>query len=106
MNAGRKASCIGENVTYICNITTINHVWNGPGMVIDRTLGPGNLRRPVIEEGYTFRVVSVDGNNNIRSSLSLNSSVGLNGTSISCIDGIKPNRTIQMVAMVLGEYIF
>ena len=72
-------------------------------MVFDRTLSPGNIRRPVIEEGYTFRVVSVDGNNNIISSLSLNSLAGLNGTSILCRDGLNISNTQETLAMVYGE---
>ena len=70
---------------------------------MDRTLGPGN-HHPVIEQGYTFRVVSEDDNHNIVSSLSVNSSAGLNGTSITCEDGININGTrATIVAMVLGE---
>ena len=103
VNIGRNSSCIGENVTYVSNITSSSHIWNIPDMVIDRTLGPGN-HRPVIEEGYTFRKVSEDNNRNIISSLSVNSSAELNGISITCEDGININGArATTVAMVLSE---
>ena len=59
--------------------------------------------RPVTEQGYTFRVVSVD-DNNIISSLSVSSSAELNGASITCEDGININGVRATTeAMVLGE---
>ena len=105
MNVGRSSSCIGENVTYVCNITSFNHIWIwiANGSIGEQTLIPNSY--PRVENGYILRVVLVDGNNIALSSLSVNSSAGLNGTIIKCEDGVTikilENRTA--VAMVLGE---
>ena len=103
MNVGRSSSCIGENVTYICKIIAFNHIWNVNGSIMGRTLSASSDVRA--EQEYTLRVVSVDGNDNIISSLSVNSSAGLNGTSISCEDGFVTTMfsETKTVAMVLGE---
>ena len=104
MNVGRNSSCIRENVTYICNVISNSHIWNVDGMIDGRTLVSGNIR-PITENGFTFRVESRDGNNNIVSSLSVNSSFRLNGKVISCKDGIPliMAKEITKVAIVLGE---
>ena len=102
MNVGRSSSCIGENVIYVCNITSITHIWNIPDSVRDRILVWNSP--PLTDGEYTLRVVSVDGINIIISSLSVSSSAGLNGTNITCADGFNTDSTrATTVAMVLGE---
>ena len=102
MNVGRSSSCIGENVIYVCNITSISHIWNVPGSVRDRVLV--TISPPVPDGEYTLRVLSEDGINIITSSLSVSSSAGLNGTNITCAAGFNTDSTrATTVAMVLGE---
>ena len=100
MNVGRSASCTGENVTYVCNIISVGHVWSingGPCLVV--TLTP-----QVINEGYTLQLVSF--NDTIVSSLSVTSFDGLNGINVTCTDPvlIDPLPPQEAVAMVLGKY--
>ena len=104
MNVGRSSSCIGENVTYICNVTSNSHIWDVDGVINGRTLVSGNIH-PITEEGFIFRVESRDGKNNIISSLLLYSTAKLNGTNITCRDGIPliMVKQIAEVAMVLGK---
>ena len=103
MSIERNASCIKENVTYVCNFQDSNaHIWNVPGVFTSQALIL--ISNPVVMQGYTLRVVSVT-NNNLKTSLSVDSFAGLNGTNISCLDGSTINGEVQeIMAMVLGKY--
>ena len=94
--------CIGDNITYVCNITSNIHVWNVYGTFTGRTLGPNTP--PQMEEGYNLRVMSVDNNDNIMSSLSLKLAEKHIGTSIVCIDGVNTSIIQESMAMALSEY--
>ena len=103
MNVGRSSSCLGENVTYVYNITSSSHIWNAPDSVRERTLLWDTVSQ--LDGEYTSRVVSVDGANIIASSLSVSSSAELNGTIITCAAGFDRDGTrATTVAMVLGEW--
>ena len=50
----RGASCIGENITYVCNIASVAHSWRfngGPGLAVIRT--------PRVVFGYTIQMASI-----------------------------------------------
>ena len=100
MNAGRSASCTGEYVTYVCNITSGSHSWSiNDGSPLSVTLDPR-----VIDERYIIQLVSF--NEVVVSSLSVTSFDGLNGVNLTCADGrpITSPPTQKAVAMVLGKY--
>ena len=103
MSIERNASCIKENVTYICNFQDSNaHAWTVPGIFTREALNLATVD-PIVMQGYTLRVVSVV-NNNIETSLSVDSFAGLNGTNISCLDGSIQNGEVQeIMAIVLGK---
>ena len=99
MSFGRSESCIGENITYVCNVTAVAHTWriNGsPAIAVSST-------PQVIDERYTLRIVSL---NDLVSSVSVTSFDGLSGVNLTCTDGRPVNPPTQdVVAMVLGKYI-
>ena len=105
MSIERNASCIKENVTYICSFQDSNsHSWTVPGVFTNNALNLATTEL-IFKQGYALRVVSRV-NNNLETSLSVDSFAGLNGTNISCLDGsIQNGGTQEIMAMVLGKYI-
>ena len=101
MSIERNASCIQENVTYICNFQdSTSHTWTVPGVFTNQALNLSPFD-PIVVQGYTLRVVSKV-NNSLNTSLSVDSFAGLNGTNISCLD---VNGEVQeIMAMVLGKF--
>ena len=98
MNVGRSASCTGENVTYVCNITAVVHTWRISG---SPTIAVSSTPQ-VIDKRYTLRIVSL---NDLVSSVSVTSFDGLSGVYLTCTDGRPVNPpTQEAVAMVLGKY--
>ena len=101
MSIERNASCIKENVTNFQDSNS--HSWTVPGVFTNNALNLATTEL-IFKQGYALRVVSRV-NNNLETSLSVDSFAGLNGTNISCLDGSTRNGEVQeIMAMVLGKY--
>ena len=93
----RTTSCVGENVTYVCTVASVGHVWSSdaftnPLTVIDES-------PDVVEITFTFRSVSLD-DGTLTSSLSITSYPGLDGIMLMCSGGGDEQTA---TAMVFGE---
>ena len=94
--------CVGDNVTFVCDVQSNAHQWNGPE--IDRALaaitGPQNVGP---DEMFTLAVVNFSASGLI-SSLSVKVYSGFNGANITCSDGRILSTNIQTAtATVLGK---
>ena len=107
-NISNSAPCVGQNITFVCNVQSFAHSWSSSGFllpaVIIKTQQSIELRN--VWPGYTLRVVTSD-DVSITSSLSVEvvtTQTTLNNTVISCTDGIIVNGATQdIMATVLGE---
>ena len=83
---GRTTSCVGENVTYVCNVNSIVHIWSSDSFAYETTIAGGS--QDVIDaNGFTFQRVAVTDDWVLISSVSVTSFSGLNGSMIQCWDG-------------------
>ena len=98
-------ACVGDVITYICNITSLSHSWMIPSFSINTGLNRGTLAASV--PPFSLMVTDDDGTN-IISALTVTAFLGLNGVYIRCVDGnARPDEADarDIVATVLGEYI-
>jgi len=83
------SSCVGQTFDYNCTLNTNLHIWDIPKFAIRESL---SLGVPSTTEGmFTFRVVdsiTIKGNTTIITSLTVVTFDQLNGTKISCLDGL------------------
>ena len=92
------ASCVDTNVTYICNVsTTAVHAWSVSGTNL-RLSGIALTVNVSVIGQFTLRL---EGSTPFVSSLTFTSSIQLNGSTISCINGAGGIQ--EGVARVLGE---
>ena len=107
---GRNTSCPGEVVKYTCNISSHVHLWKvgnvSMGEVrssdINQTkyLQPGNFSLNIIDYDTMDQVIE-----NIISMLTIIASPQLNGTLISCEDGLETNKASSLYVMLPGKCI-
>ena len=79
-------SCIGDDVTYICNVDSLTHIWNFGELTGNVSLGDP-LYTPHSFHVFTLERVFGNSSSSIVSTLSVTAFAGLNGTQISCRDG-------------------
>ena len=91
-------ACIGENITYTCNVSSIAHVWTAPGLIPTSSFVIPNSP-DIVAPRYNIKFVSVD-NGNIISSLRVLSDAEINNTNIRCTD------VQHTIAVVLGECVY
>ena len=105
----REEACLGENVTFQCDISgTVSHRWrinNSEPIVLTSS--------STIEQVglFTFRVVDVVRDNTTSRALNITTTVSfiaveqVNGTSISCEDDALPNdpNAAQRIVIVIGR---
>ena len=96
------ASCVGENITFVCTVASLRHSWTVGSFVSGQTV----LARDdedITEVGvFTFRRVNVSGGT-ITSSVSVLSFSDLNNVMIECVDGGGGTEEQNNVAQVYGE---
>ena len=80
--------CVGDNVTFVCDVLSSVHLWNGPGFA---RLLIANF--PSVNDGpdgqFTLAVVNSSASG-IITSLSVKVYSGVNGANINCSDGVYP----------------
>ncbi len=96
----RVESCIGENITFTCNVSGLAHIWTAPGLLPPNTVVTPSIV-DVVTSRYTLRLVSVDGVNTI-SSLTVISDAEFSNTNVTC-DDIFGDEVQQRTAVVLGK---
>ena len=98
---GRVESCIGENITYTCNVSGSAHVWSAPGLLPPNTVVLPGLD-DVVTSRYTLRLVSDDGVNIISSLTVIILDAEFNNTNVTCSDS-RGDEVQQRTAVVLGK---
>ena len=95
--------CIGDDVTYTCNVASLVHTWNLGSSTADVVNGD-TIGVPETVGVYTLVLVSRN-SSGLVSTLSLTAFGGFNGTNISCRDGLAvTNPEVQETsALVFGE---
>ena len=98
---GRTSSCVGENVTYVCNLASSSHIWNIPGVAMEHSILANS---PFVQTimGFTFRKVHVS-DGILTSSVSVISYPGLDDTVIGCVDGVQRREVHNITASVYCE---
>ena len=96
-------ACIGENITYTCNVSDSVHIWRAPELQL---FPPTSVLIPhsqdLVTSRYILRLVSVDDNGNIISSLTVLSDAEFSNTNVTCADSFGA-EVQQTIAVVLGE---
>ena len=98
-------SCIGDDVTYTCNVDSTVHIWEFGGLIGTVAIG-ASLNDPASIGAFTLQRVSGTSTSAIVSTLSVTTFAGLNGTLISCRDGTvipEDAESQTTIAFVLGE---
>ena len=98
-----EATCIGQNVTYICTVFADTHAWISPSY--DQIVLISAINQDVINlwPGFRMKLMAHDGTS-ITSSASVHVTTALNDTFISCTDGGITSGAQQMItARVLGK---
>ena len=101
-------SCIGDEVTYTCTVDSVAHRWDTNDGVTATILIGDFLNATQVGGVYTLKRVEANSTSAIASTLSATAFAGLNGTLISCRDGlvaegIAETRTARV--MIFGEFI-
>jgi len=78
--------CPGETVTFTCTISSTVHDWSATPLGAPRTLAAGGLGRVVSDPPFEFNVTEVM-TGSITSTATVNATINLNGTLVSCQDG-------------------
>ena len=101
---GRTISCVGETVSYVCTVASVNHIWSSDSFVQSITIA-GASPDVTDANGFTFQSMGLNEDNFLTSSVSVTSFPELNGSLIQCGDasglGAEEQNT---TALVIGEY--
>ena len=94
--------CVGDNVTFICDLKLFTHQWEGPE--INRALVARTILQNVGPGGqFTLAVVNSSASGLV-TSLSVKVYSGFNGANISCSDdSLLPTNIQSATATVLGK---
>ena len=103
VSSQNESFAVGVNVTYICRVQAILHIWSIQGpLSITESISFGV---PVaIEPPFTIRPLSQTGTS-LTSSLSFKTYIGLNGTAISCAGPLNTDEQ-EITVMVEGKFIY
>ena len=95
--------CVGDNVTFICNLPLASHQWIGPQVnSIFSRVSPTELVGP--GGNYTVSLVQPLPNATVITSLSLIAYSGFDGVTLTCRDGLAlVDGTQTSTASVLGK---
>ena len=100
-------SCVGDEVTYNCTVESVAHRWDFGVLTATVLIGDG-LNDPQQEGPYTLERVAANSNLTVVSTLSVTAFADLDGTLISCRDGIAAENVAETqttTANVFGEFI-
>ena len=96
--------CVGDNVTFICDILSNAHLWNvaGSQLLISRAITMSLMGGP--DNRFSLAVARPPPNDSIITTLSVTAYSGLDGGSITCADGIGVIPESQTsTATILGK---
>ena len=96
--------CVGDNITFICDILSNSHVWNvaGSQQAIVRTITVSLMGGP--DNRFSLAVARPPPNDSIITTLSVTAYLGFDGVSITCADGNGVIRESQTsTATILGK---
>ena len=97
----RVESCIGENITFTCNVSGLAHIWTAPGLLPPNTVVTPTIVDEVTSQ-YTLRLVSFDGFNSISSLTVIISDAEFNNINVTCSNPLG-SEVQQRNALVLGK---
>ena len=95
--------CVGDDVTYTCTVASLAHTWNFGSFTAD-VINGDTIGVPETVGAYTLVLLSRN-SSGLVSTLSVTAFDGLNGTNISCRDGLAVNNpeVQETSALVFGE---
>ena len=96
--------CVGDNVTFICDILSNGHVWNvaGSQLSIVRAFTVSLMGGP--DNRFSLAVARPPPNDSIITTLSVTAYLGFDGVSITCADGFEAIPESQTSsATILGK---
>ena len=97
--------CVGDDVTYTCTLNAIVHTWRIDGQVLfSVTPQTAVTDNPEFRDPYTLRHVLMT-DSGIISTLSVTATTALNGTRITCQNGIQIGEREDITLSVFGEII-
>ena len=87
---GNVASCVGDLVIYNCTVQSHSHIWEADAFQIDpgRPITPPQRTNHITGPPEYWIELTTIGSSSINSSLSVVTFADLNGTNITCHDGI------------------
>ena len=81
-------SCPGESVTFTCTISSLAHRWEASALDMPRSVIPRDQGGVVSDPPFKFNVTEVVIGSYITSTATVSATTDLNGTLITCQDGI------------------
>jgi hypothetical protein len=96
-------SCVGDMITYTCTIPAVSHTW-ATSLGFDTSISRGSPTFPTIGVSSQFSIVTTadpGGANPITTAFSVNATVELNGTVVTCSDGNQMVNDTQSDAVTI-----
>ena len=88
MQSSVERSCPGENVTFMCTISSLAHRWVASALDMPRSVTPRDQGEVVSDPPFQFNVTEVVMGSYITSTATVTATTDLSGTLITCQDGI------------------
>ena len=80
--------CVGDDVTFVCDVLSTVHRWDGPGFVRALIANTRSVKDGA-DDQFTIAVVNSSASG-IITSVSVKFYSGFNGANITCSDGVNP----------------
>ena len=95
--------CVGDDVTYTCTVNSTVHTWRIDEQVLfSITPQTAVTNNPEFRDPYTLRHVLTTDSGMI-STLSVTATSALNGTRVTCQDGLQNSERQNITVSVFGE---
>ena len=96
--------CPGERVTFTCTVSSVGHQWEIPFLNISRSLLPNDQGRVITDHPpFQFSVTRVM-TGSITSTATVSATTDLNGTLVTCRDGIGMLPDQQKIINIVGKH--
>ena len=97
--------CPEESIEFTCTVPSLGHRWRVPSLSISRSLLPGDLGQVIPDPPFEFNVTEVRTGTSITSTATVTATADLNGTLVSCEDGIGSLPAQSSTINLRGEYV-
>ena len=97
--------CPEESIEFTCTVPSLAHRWRVPSLGIVRSFLPGDLGQVIPDSSFEFNVTEVRTGTSITSTATVTATADLNGTLVSCEDGIGSLPAQSSTINLRGEYV-